>query len=218
MAIHNTKHKPFVVLGTHTNVGKTLVSAALCSGYGFDYVKLIQAGFPQDRDIVASLSPKTHIFPNGITLQTPASPHIGKQLEGIEYEGLKIPLPSVCNLLIESAGGIYTPLDSCFCNIDFVSANNLNAILVGGYYLGGLNHILLSLQALRTRNIALLALVISGEGNEKMDKFLSHYYEVENLKLAHFPLCENDGDGINQQSFSKSAQVLKDELDTLKVF
>lgn len=214
----NTSYKPFVVVGTHTNIGKTLVSAALCFGFGFDYFKLIQAGFPQDKDIIATLSPKTRIFPNGITLQTPASPHIGKQLEGVEYEGLQIALPSKENLLIESAGGLYTPLDCAFCNIDFLRANSLPAILVGGYYLGGLNHILLSLHALKARKIPVLALVISGEGEEKMDKFLSQYYEVENLKLAHFPLCEKNGDCIERQSFEKSAQVLKEELNALKVF
>ena len=201
------------MLGSHTNVGKTLVSAALCFGFGFDYFKLIQAGFPQDREIIASLSPKTRIFPNGITLQTPASPHIGKQLEGVEYNGLQIALPCSENLLIESAGGIYTPLDSDFCNIDFVSASGLPVILVGGYYLGGLNHILLSL-----RKVKILAIVISGEYEDKMDKFLSKYYEIENLKLAHFPLCEIRGDCIHKQSFEKSAQVLKNELCALKVF
>lgn len=218
MAIHNAQHKPFVVVGSHTNVGKTLVSAALCFGFGFDYVKLIQAGFPQDREIIASLSPKTRIFPNGITLQTPASPHIGKQLESVEYEGLQIALPRSENLLIESAGGIYTPLDSDFCNIDFVSASGLPVVLVGGYYLGGLNHILLSLKALAARKIEILAVVISGECEDKMDKFLSKYYELENLTLAHFPLCEIKGDCIHKQSFEKSAQVLKEELCALKIF
>ena len=208
----------FVVVGAHTNVGKTLVSAALCVSFGFDYFKLIQAGFPQDRDIIATLSPKTRIFPNGITLQTPASPHIAKEIDGIEYEGLKIALPSSENLLIESAGGIYTPLDSMFCNIDFLSANGLSALLVGGYYLGGLNHILLSLQALRSRKIPLLGLVISGEGDKRMDEFLHSYYEMGNLKLAHFALCEMRGDCIDGKSFSTSAQNLKKELDTLKVF
>lgn len=207
-----------MVVGSHTNVGKTLVSAALCAEFGFDYFKLIQAGSPQDREVIASLSPKTHIFPNGITLQTPASPHIGKQIEGVEYSGLRIALPATQHLLIESAGGLYTPLDEAFCNIDFLSASGLSAVLVGGYYLGGLNHILLSLKALNARKIPLLCLIISGQSDEKMDTFLSRYYELGHLPIAHFPPCNKNGDCRDTKLFEKSAQFLAKELCALKIF
>lgn len=100
------------IAGSHTDAGKTSVSAALCYAFSLDYFKLVQAGTPTDNQRIQSLTPATKIYPSGITLQTPASPHIGMQKEKISYNGLRIPLPKSENLLIESAGGLFTPLDS----------------------------------------------------------------------------------------------------------
>ena len=47
------------ICGSHTDVGKTSVSAALCYAYGFEYFKLIQAGIPTDSQKIQELSPKT---------------------------------------------------------------------------------------------------------------------------------------------------------------
>ncbi len=81
------------IAGSHTDAGKTSVSAALCYAFKLDYFKLVQAGTPTDSQRIQALTPTTKIHPSGITLQTPASPHIGMQKENVHYDGLKIPLP-----------------------------------------------------------------------------------------------------------------------------
>lgn len=96
------------ITGCHTNVGKTYVSAMLCSILGFEYFKIIQAGDPKDKDLVTHFSPLCKVS-EGIALRTSASPHIGKRLENAKYNGLFIPLPKSRNLIIEIAGGLYTP-------------------------------------------------------------------------------------------------------------
>ncbi|MCI5968869.1 dethiobiotin synthase [Helicobacter sp.] len=196
------------IAGSHTDVGKTAVSAALCYAFNLEYFKLVQAGIPQDCERIKTLSPKTKIHPNGITLQTPASPHIAMKKEGVFYRGLEIPLPQARNLLVESAGGLFTPLDLKMCMIDYLEASKLPCVLVGGYYLGGINHILLSLQALKARRIALLCLVISGEQNLEMDSFLQNYAQV---RIAHFEIFNNT------QSFRENALALKQEIQTFKI-
>lgn len=194
------------ICGSHTDVGKTSVSAALCYAFGLEYFKLVQAGIPTDSQKIQSLSPQTKIHPQGILLKTPASPHIAAQIEKIDYNGLEIPLPPSNHLLIESAGGLFTPLDSKVCMIDYLQKHRLPAILVGGYYLGGINHILLSIEALKQRNIELLGLIISGRQNSQMDLFIQNYSGV---KIAHFPTYTDD--------FESQAQNLKNSLKKLGI-
>ena len=189
------------ICGSHSDVGKTSVSAALCYAFGFEYFKLVQAGIPTDSQKIQALSPHTKIHPQGILLQTPASPHIAMQKENIQYNGLEIPLPLSNHLLIESAGGLFTPLDSCVCMIDFLQKYRFSTLLVGSYYLGGITHILLSIDALRQRNIEILGLIIAGEQNPQMDSFIQNY---SSIKIAHFPTYTND--------FQTKAQNLKDSL------
>ena len=196
------------IAGSHTDVGKTSVSAALCYAFDLEYFKLVQAGIPTDNARIQSLSPKTKIHPSGITLQTPASPHIAMQKENIHYNGWEIPLPHAQNLLVESAGGLFTPLDLESCMIDYLEQSKLPCVLVGGYYLGGINHILLSIQALKTRGIPLLGLIISKERNPQMDAFIQAYAHV---KIAHL-------DSFDTKSFKHCADALKQEIQTLKIF
>ncbi|MGI0406569.1 dethiobiotin synthase [Helicobacter himalayensis] len=205
------------IAGAHTDIGKSAVSAALCFGLDFAYFKLVQAGKEEDKDIIASLAPKTKIYPNGFTLQTPASPHIAKNIENVEYNGLQIPLPETPQpLLLETAGGLYTPLDSQNCVIDYLALHKLPVLLVGGYYLGAINHILLSIEALKMRGIELLGLVMS-EGKEKsayadsFDSFIAQYSGVKIARFRHFERdCEN-------ADFQAKALELKASLCALKI-
>ncbi|TLD82947.1 dethiobiotin synthase [Helicobacter sp. MIT 11-5569] len=197
------------IAGSHTDVGKTTISAALCYAFGLEYFKLVQAGIPMDCERIKKLSPNTFTHPNGITLKTPASPHIAMQKEQKSYKGLEIPLPNSKSLLVESAGGLFTPLDMESCMIDYLEHSKLPCLLVGGYYLGGINHILLSVAALKAREIPLLGIVISKTQNAQMDTFIQHYTQA---KIAHFP---NFSDSKNFQTL---ALDLKKELETLKIF
>ena len=54
-------------------------------------------------------------------LQTPASPHIGKRLEKLDYKAFDIKLPQSENALIETAGGLFTPIDERFTMLDYIN-------------------------------------------------------------------------------------------------
>lgn len=154
---------------------------------------------------------KAKIHKEGISLATPTSPHIAKIRENIYYD--KIPLPQDENCLIELAGGLYTPFDEHCCMIDFMRENPATTVLVGRYYLGCINHILLSLQALKQANIKVLCLVMSGRdsaqddlANESdlIDRFISDYALVP---IVHLPFFADRAD-----DFVHSAEVLYEEI------
>ena len=78
------------VTGTDTDVGKTVVSAALTLGLGAYYWKPVQAGTDPStdtRDVRAwTALPDDHFLPEAYTLREPMSPHAAAELEGVEVD------------------------------------------------------------------------------------------------------------------------------------
>lgn len=213
------------IAGIHTNVGKTQVSGAICALFGYDYFKLLQAGNPQDRSEVHNIvsncssfdieilqnlessrdskSSKIRIFNNGITLKTPASPHIAKLLENKKYNGYDIKIPDSKNLVIELAGGLFSPLDSNICMIDYIRKFKRDVLLVGGYYLGSINHILLSINALK--EIKILKLIMFGDKNYQIDNFIKKY---SNIEIAHLPYFNKENFEVKTKDFKKNLESI----------
>ncbi|HDZ5085757.1 TPA: dethiobiotin synthase [Campylobacter jejuni] len=191
------------VSGVHTDVGKTHFSAAFCANFNYDYFKLVQAGTPTDSEFIAKFSPKTKIFKEGVFLQTPASPHLGKIKEKLDYKALELNLPKSENLLIELAGGLFSPIDEKYTMIDFMALHKKASILVAKYYLGSINHILLSIEALKQRNIELLALVMMGKKDILQDDFIKNYTQISIINLDFF-----DKNNILNQNFKEQMQEI----------
>ena len=181
----------FYVSGIHTNTGKTHFSAIFCKLFDFNYFKLIQAGYPKDSDFVKNINPNKKIL-EGYVLNTPKSPHIAKKLENATYKGYDIKIPNISKLLIELAGGLYTPLDEKITMIDYMSSNKRPTFLVAKYYLGAINHILLSLNALKNKNIPILALVMMGVKNDIFDDFIRTYIDIPILHLNFYKNKKNE--------------------------
>lgn len=175
--------------GIGTEIGKTYASAALCECLKLDYFKIVQAGLPKDAQLIKKLSPNVKIYEDGITLQTPASPHYARKLENKSYVLQDIILPSSQNLLCECAGGLYSPIDNEHCMIDFLSFHKLGVFLVANEYLGSINHTLLSLEALKQKNIKIFALIFRGvdEGvAQSSADFITNYFDVKSLWLPSY--------------------------------
>ncbi len=198
------------IAGAHTDVGKTHFSALFCHTFNYDYFKLIQAGKPTDSEFVHQVSPKTTIHENGIFLKTPASPHIGKILENQSYNALDIKIPNVKNLIIELAGGILTPIDEKHTMLDYVCANRHALILVGKYYVGCINHILLSFEALEARGIDVLALVMmryeKDSDTNLIDSFLTSKISAPLIQCRFY----------NKQNLESSSDNLRQSFAFLK--
>ena len=181
------------ILGIHTGIGKTICSAVLAEAMGADYWKPVQAGM-EERDIaiVKELLTNGHerVHEEAIKLSQPMSPHAAAEIDGVEIDFTKFAWPKTDKtLLVETAGGILSPMSSTTTMADFVSHYNLPAILVIQNYLGSINHTLLSIEVLKHRNIKLLGLVINGDANESSEAFIRQYAKVP--ILARVPRFEH---------------------------
>lgn len=158
-----------LITGIGTDVGKTIASAIITEALEADYWKPIQAGDLDTSDshkIKAFLSnDKTVIHPNSYALNTPASPHLAAEIDGITIDKSNIIEPSTENhLVIEGAGGIFVPLNDNETIVDLIQSD-YKVIVVSRHYLGSINHTLLTIEALQNRKIAIAGIVFNGEEN-----------------------------------------------------
>jgi len=158
--------KGVFVTGTDTGIGKTLVSAWLAARWPADYWKPVQSGTDQDSDadFVAALAPGCRIHPSAYRLRAPMSPHEAARRDGIRIEMSALSLPATAGpLVVEGAGGVLVPLNDEALMIDLIARLGLPAVVVTGTRLGTINHTLLTLEALRTRGLPVVGVVIDGD-------------------------------------------------------
>ncbi|MFZ6735255.1 dethiobiotin synthase [Undibacterium sp. Ji42W] len=166
----------FFVTGTDTEIGKTLVSAAMLhamqvQGLQAVGMKPIAAG-AEKRDgvlhnedvdmLVAAASVKAELaLVCPYLMQTPAAPHIVAELEHV-----KIELPHIVDsyqqlreqadaVVVEGVGGFCVPLNAQVTTADMAQALDLPVILVVGMRLGCINHALLTVEAIAARGLRL---------------------------------------------------------------
>jgi dethiobiotin synthetase len=166
--------KRFVVTGTDTGVGKTIFSAALTHALGGVYWKPIQAGLDEETDseVVARLSGRPTL-PEAYRLKMPASPHRAAAAEGIKIDAVSLALPqSDAPLIVEGAGGLMVPLTEKVLYLDIFTAWDVPVILCARTTLGTINHTLLSLGALRAREISVLGVAFMGEANADSERII----------------------------------------------
>jgi dethiobiotin synthetase len=174
----------YFVSGIGTEVGKTYVSAILCKLLNADYWKPIQAGGLdfKDSDFVKKIS-GAKIHPETYLLKEPMSPHAAAQLENISIDINNITLPHTNNhLIVEGAGGLMVPLNyKGDLMIDLIAKLNLPVILVSRYYLGSINHTILSLEMLFKRNIPLAYLIFNGKKTQSTFNIITQLYPKINI-------------------------------------
>lgn len=165
----------YFVTAIGTDSGKTLVSAIMAEMLNASYWKPVQAGFPTDSSVISELisNSETHIYPEGILLQTPASPHAAAKIDNevIRLEDFQLPRHSG-NLVIEGAGGALVPLNQNDVVIDLASKFNAEVVVVSNLYLGSINHTLLTAEVLKSRNIKVKGVIFNGEPNPESEQII----------------------------------------------
>lgn len=169
--------------GIGTDVGKTLTAALLCHHWQAGYYKPVQAGLPRDTDTVAALAGlgPERIVPEAFVLNTPASPHEAAARDGIRLSVAEIVAARTLPegpLVVEGAGGLLVPLNETETMADLVAAFGLPVVVVWRYYLGSINHTLLTLEALKQRGIPIAGLVLNGEENPYSTEAVLARYDV----------------------------------------
>lgn len=196
------KHQKIFITGNGTDIGKTLISAILCQAWGADYWKPIQSGSLDntDSDVVRGLltNPNCKIHPEQYRLNAFMSPHAAAQIDQIELKIENIKLPQTENLLlIEGAGGLCVPLNDQELIIDLIQKLDTSVVFVAKNYLGSINHTLLSIEALRQRNISILGLIFNGPEVFSTQDFIAQYTKLK--VLGHIPEVQNLGQEVVKQ-------------------
>jgi dethiobiotin synthetase len=164
------------VTGTDTEIGKTLISAAILHklvqrGQRACGMKPIAAGAEErdgelHNDDAAMLRAAGNVhLPRHITtpfmLREPCAPHIAAELEGVRIEPVPI-LAAYAEILgasdatvVEGVGGFCVPFSDDFDSADLAVQLGLPVILVVGLRLGCINHALLTAEAVISRGLVL---------------------------------------------------------------
>lgn len=179
-------NKGFFITGIGTGAGKTIVSAAICEALEADYWKPVQCGNPDNPDskIVRSLitNNKTQIHPERYFLKEAKSPHAAAQDEKITIKLNDFVLPvSERPVIVEGAGGLLVPLNNDGEYIaDLVVKFQLPVILVVNFYLGSINHSLLSIEFMRSRKITPDALIFVPPVNAQSINIIVNQHNIPN--------------------------------------
>ena len=166
----------FYVTGTDTEVGKTVASTALLQAarllgrraVGYKPVasgsELTDEGL-RNSDALAlqrnSALPLRYEEVNPYTFAEPTSPHIVSADEqrpieaGVLSAGLRALEAQADWVLVEGAGGWFTPLSPTLTLADWVRDEQLPVILVVGVKLGCINHAVLTAQAVQQAGLRL---------------------------------------------------------------
>lgn len=171
------------ITGTDTGVGKTLVTAAIAEaliqrGVRVAVLKPIATGceprgaelFSEDAHFLAraarapqldaSICPVRYVEPLAPAV---AAERAGRPIDWAAIATAQTRLESTAEiLLIEGVGGILVPLDSQHTVLDLASALRVPTIIVARAGLGTINHTLLTLQALRSRQIPIAGIILNG--------------------------------------------------------
>jgi dethiobiotin synthetase len=175
-----------IVTGTDTGIGKTIFAAALVHALHGVYWKPVQAGLsPEtDTDVVRRLSglDPQHILPEAYRLTSPLSPHLAAQIDGITIDPKSLILPQTERpLVIEAAGGLMVPLTHEVTFLDVLAQWRVPTVLCARTTLGTINHSLLSIEALRARNIPLIGIAFIGHENVESVRIIAELGRVRTL-------------------------------------
>ena len=182
-----------VVCGTDTDVGKTIVSAWLVQGLQARYWKPVQSGLEEgsDRERVQQLLdlPAERLIPEAYRFSKPVSPHWAAELDQQPLDPAQLELPDGEGpLVVETAGGVMVPLTRNWLQINQLKRWNLPIVLVARSGLGTLNHTLLTLEALRSRDLTVLGLILNGPPHADNPGTLKQFGDIE--VLAQLPPLE----------------------------
>ena len=166
----------YFISGIGTEVGKTIAAAIVTEALEADYWKPIQAGDLENSDthkVKRLISNSRSIFhENAFALNTPMSPHAAAEIDKVKISAKKIKQPKTKNsLVIEGAGGLLVPINDTETIADLIKPDH-KVILVSRHYLGSINHTLLTVAALQSRELTCAGIIFSGEENPSSEEII----------------------------------------------
>lgn len=194
------------VSGIGTNIGKSyatgwLANKLISEGHKVTTLKMIQTGnqeYSEDIDLHRKImnipytnEDKEHITAP-IIMTYPSSPHLAARIDNVKIDLSKIDKSvevlekKYDIILMEGAGGLMVPITEDYLTLDYIDEHKLPVCLVTNGFLGSINHTLLSLLALKDRNIEVKYLiynmyfdedkVVAKETLEYMQRYMAKYF------------------------------------------
>ncbi|MCC6920688.1 MAG: dethiobiotin synthase [Alphaproteobacteria bacterium] len=173
------------IAGAGTDLGKTYVAAALLRalrqrGLQPDALKPVASGY--SRDTAADSDPGRLLAALGrpiddanleqicpLRFAAPLSPPLAARMEGriIAFDSVagmvraRMAASGRQLLLVETAGGVMSPLTDSDTMLDFMAACPAPVVLIGGSYLGAISHTLTALAVTRAAGLPVAAVALS---------------------------------------------------------
>ncbi|WMY97246.1 MAG: dethiobiotin synthase [Arsenophonus sp.] len=203
-------NKCFFITGTDTNIGKTIVSCALLQGANFMGYKAIgykpiasgskETKFGlrnQDSEYLLKYSTVHLEYQdiNPFTFKEGTSPNIASKIEKkiIDInkisQGLEKIKKKADYIIIEGAGGWYTPISFNQTLSDWVTKEKIEIILVIGIKLGCINHAILTKKAILNEKLKIVGWI--GNHLESTHQYTKEYLETINTFLSPIPCLGN---------------------------
>ncbi len=191
----------FFITGTDTGVGKTYVTRLILEhlrAEGRDAVgyKPVACGDREDASILSAVSGGIDLDEiNPVYLNTPVAPYVAGMLENrtidpaeliAGYENLA---KKHAQVVVEGAGGWEVPLAPNYRVSDLAADLKLPVIVVAGNKLGALNHILLTVNAIRAKGLTCAGIVLNQLEDEMDTAMITNKGVVEDL--TGVPLLEH---------------------------
>lgn len=168
----------YLVTGTDTEIGKTLVTAALVyklnslnPGSACAYKPVVAGTYRNDAGMLCNEDLETYalvqdpVIPQSTicpyVLDTPAAPHLIAAERGMRLEldrmvqGYQTLQTQIAHVIAEGAGGFLTPIDDRHDLSEFAKHIQVPVILTVGMRLGCINHTLLTIEAIEKRGLSL---------------------------------------------------------------
>ena len=235
-----TPPRGLFITATDTGVGKTVVVAALAlalkeNGLNIAVMKPIESGHhpahPEISDaerLRALVEPTASLDSVSLyRLTQPLAPLAAARLAGVTID---LPLIKAAYqklsqhhdlILVEGVGGVMAPISPEHTVRDLIKILELPSLLIGRTSLGGINHILLTLEALHTYNLDVLGVVFNSATSEPDSdtQLLQHHSTIDLVReLSDVPVfgplkfeqeCERDWmNGVKLLQTQVSIQAL----------
>ena len=177
----STVVRDLLVTGTDTGVGKTVIAAALVAALrargvralGFKPIETGVDGLTSaDSEILLRASEVGTELPSALPLlqlREALAPAVAAERAGVSVypEEMELRVRQLrdagYSLVVEGAGGVMVPLTWDYTALDLAERCDLDAIVVGRAGLGTLNHIVLTVLMLQSRQIPVRGIVLNGK-------------------------------------------------------
>ena len=182
--------KGFFVTGTDTGVGKTEVAAYLAKGFSEKSFRVgvmkpiatgVDNGISEDAQILkrsaSSKAPMNYINP--IALKLPLAPLIASRIEkkridmNIVWDRFKKMSKTNDIMIVEGIGGVMVPIcekgKKTFYVLDMILKMDLPVIIVARPNLGTINHTIMTIKALKSKDIKIEGIIFNHTAPIKKD-------------------------------------------------